>query len=301
MVRHCGNGPSARHGSIPNFYCERQSGGLCRMHALNAYFGYPKLDKSTFESEISDYDNACHNQTGGVSARDFDITTSDQRSVISHILAKSGVFARIYESSPEDRLRAIAKAGEYGIAFIHSHDHIWLIRCASDMSVDNNIFPKCDITSSWYKIDSLSGVSLFDINELTRNVSLGMIIPTKNLLVEFIDIARELNELVMPDIVDYLIICHRNKKVLGRAETLMGSACTLLELQNNGRDTHVKLNELLVWYDDFKHRFVGKNCGSLRFILMTVPQIIARIIAIWRCSRRLFPHLVVNDYSSILE
>lgn len=257
------------------------------MHALNAYFGYAKLDRATFEAEIADYDDACREQTGNVSARDFDITTSDQKSVISHVLAKSGVFARIYESTPEDRARAMNKINTYGVAFVHSPDHIWLIRRADCTSADRPISGEQEVSESWYKIDSLSGVSHFDIGELARNVSLGVIIPTKNLFAEFDDIARELNAVVMPDIVDYLIACHRSKKVLGRAETLMGGACTLLQLQNNGRVEYVKLNELFAWYRDFKRLFVGKNCGSLKFILSSVPQIIARIIAIWRCSQKL--------------
>jgi hypothetical protein len=285
MVRHGENSLSLTHGPVPNFYCERQSGGLCRMHALNAYFGYAKLDRVAFETEIVDYDNICREQTGNVSARDFDITTSDQKSVISHILAKSGVFARIYESTIEDRARAIVKVNEYGVAFVHSPDHVWLIRRLDEQSTTSD---KQDVSESWYKTDSLSGVSPFDIGELVRNISLGVIIPTKNLFSEFDDIARELNALVMPDIIDYLIACHKGKKVLGRVETLMGGACTLLQLQNNGRIEYAKLNELFVWYGDFKRMFIGKNCGSLKFILSTVPQIIARIIVIWRCSQKLF-------------
>lgn len=258
------------------------------MHALNAYFGYAKLDRAAFEAEIVDYDNICREQTGNVSARDFDITTSDQRSVISHILAKSGVFARIYESTAEDRVCAIMKANTYGVAFVYSPDHIWLIRRTDEQSADLPSSGKQEVSASWYKIDSLSGVSPFDIDDLARNTLLGVIVPTTNLFVEFDDIAREMNVLVMPDIIDYLITCHKSKKVLGRVETLIGGACTLLQLQNNGRIEYAKLNELFVWYDDFKRLFVGKNCGSLEFILSSVPQIIARIIAIWRCSQKLF-------------
>ena len=34
-----------------NIYWERQSGNLCRLHSINAYFGFKKLDKNAFVKE----------------------------------------------------------------------------------------------------------------------------------------------------------------------------------------------------------------------------------------------------------
>lgn len=254
------------------------------MHALNAYFGCAKLDSAAFESEITNYD-ADQKKRGYImsSAHAFDTTTGDHRNIIAYILAKYGVFARTYDRSskstysgllvdrPNGSPSAIEKAKSYGVAFIYSPDHIWLIRRDGDL---------------WYKIDSLSGITQYNLAELSHS-SLGLIIPTTRLIDEFNEIASELNALVMPDIIDYLIDAMKNKKVIGDAETLMGAACTLLELQNNGRAGYEKLDELFAWYGEFTQKFRDGNCASLKFILNTVPQIIARIIAIWRCSRRL--------------
>ena len=70
---------------LPQFYCERQSGGLCRMHALNAYFGGPKLSRADFEAEIADYDAKQKMRGYEIpSANSCDIVSSDH---------KNGIFA----------------------------------------------------------------------------------------------------------------------------------------------------------------------------------------------------------------
>jgi hypothetical protein len=284
MVRGAGNITNhaiARCASeVPKFYCERQSGGLCRMHALNAYFGCPRLDRAAFEAEIAEYDSK-HAGRSMPSANDYDATTSDSGNIIAHILSKHGVFARIYQLSAKSKGIAIAKANAYGIAFLYSPDHIWLMK--RDDNVARDIGELCE--SSWYKIDSLSGVSKCEL--AYTETAIGMIVPTTRLKDEFDEIGDELNALVMPDIVDHLIDGFQRKKEIGDAEILMGAACSLLRLQNNGRTEYAKLDELFRWYDTFTRNFTGSNCMSLRFILNTVPQIIARIIAIWRCSKRM--------------
>ena len=39
-----------------NIYCERQRGDLCRLHSINAYFGYKKIDAAEFLKYCSEYD-----------------------------------------------------------------------------------------------------------------------------------------------------------------------------------------------------------------------------------------------------
>lgn len=259
------------------FYYERQSGGLCRMHALNAYFGGPKLDRARFESYITEYDMRQKIRGYNMpSAREFDTMSGDQRNIIAHILAAHGVFIRIYHTG--DQERAIVKAASYGVAFVYTPDHVWLIK-QDAVNISN-----ATISRPWFKIDSLSGVSPFDIGELSRNTSLGMIVPCNNLVNEFSEIASELNALVMPDIVVYLIGTMKDKKILGDAEPLMGAAISILEIQNNGRVVAV-LDELFSWYNQFTRGFTGSNCNSIRYVLGTVPQMIARILNIWRRTK----------------
>jgi hypothetical protein len=277
MVR--GGNVGITHTNSPRFYCERQSGGLCRMHALNVYFGAPKLTRADFEAEIADFDAKQKARGHDMpSANSFDVMSCDHKNIIAHILAKHGVFVRFYE--PTHRDRAIAKMMSAGVAFVYNPDHIWLVKQDAQSSAFQSM-------SGWYKIDSLSGVTRCEIAEISRDMSLGLMIPTTNLREEFDEIGHELNELVMPDIIDYLIDTFHNKKVIGNAETLIGAACAILELQNNGRVGYTKLDELFEWYIEFTRNFHDGNCASLKFILQNVPQIIARIISIWRVSRHL--------------
>jgi hypothetical protein len=257
------------------------------MHALNAYFGGPKLDRARFESLIAEYDARQRAHGHDVpSARDFDSVGGDQRNIIAHILSRHGVFARIYHT--RDRERAIAKAKVYGVAFVYTPDHVWLIKQDASPGCPQDASSGCpqDASSrhSWFKIDSLSGVTPFDIGELSRNSSLNMIVPTTELRDEFNEIASELNTLVMPDIVDYLIGTMKNKNVLGDAEILIGAAISILEMQNNGRPVAV-LEELFAWYNQFTRDFTGSNCCSIRYVLRAVPQMIARILNVWRRTR----------------
>lgn len=262
--------------STPDFYWERQSGGLCRMHALNAYFGGPKYDRSQFEDAIHEHDlRMSARGLENVSANDVDVTSGDQKNIIAHVLAKSGIFAKLYEI--RDRPTAIAKAESYGAVFIYSPDHVWLGRR--------------DTSGRWFRIDSLSGVSLMNLNDL-QDPRLGLIIPCNRLMNEFAEIAAELGGLIQSDnkssdgenrgekIVAYLVREYKARRLLGRAETLIGAAVAILEIQLAGRDGFPVMRELLDWYEEFAASWTGANCTSLRFILTHVPRMIIRILQI---------------------
>ena len=49
-------------------YHETQRGDMCRLHSLNAYFGYKKLEDSDFFKYCDDYDNIIE----GLNSRDMD-------------------------------------------------------------------------------------------------------------------------------------------------------------------------------------------------------------------------------------
>lgn len=254
----------------PVFYWERQSGGLCRMHALNAYFGGPELDRAKFEAEIHEHDaRMLARGQAGLSANDVDATSGDQKNILAHVLAKHGVFAKMYEI--RDRAAAIAKVETYGAAFIYSPDHVWLGR-RDDCGV-------------WFKIDSLSGICRINLSDL-ENPSIGLIVPCVRLSHEFAEIAAELDELVKPDVVDHVVRTMKAGDVLGRAETLIGAAVSILEIQLCGRASYPAVCELLSWYDQFIRSWSGGNCTSIKFVLTHVPRMIVRILQIGRLPGR---------------
>ena len=66
-----------------SIYYERQSGDLCRMHSLNAYFGYKRIDKDTFFKLCNEYDTIIK----GLKSDSMD-GFSEGRCIISYVLDK---------------------------------------------------------------------------------------------------------------------------------------------------------------------------------------------------------------------
>ena len=66
-----------------NIYCERQVGDLCRLHSINAYFGFKKLEQSAFFNYCIEYDEIIK----GLKTEGMD-GFSEGRCIISHILEK---------------------------------------------------------------------------------------------------------------------------------------------------------------------------------------------------------------------
>ena len=64
-----------------NIYWERQSGDLCRLHSINAYFGFKKLDQIAFFNYCREYDEIIK----GLKTEGMD-GFSEGRCIISHIL-----------------------------------------------------------------------------------------------------------------------------------------------------------------------------------------------------------------------
>lgn len=276
MVRHAGIGPGHSLGqnnmaampTIPEFYWERQSGGLCRMHALNAYFGAPKLDRVKFEDAIREHDaRQLARGYAEMSANDVDVTSTDQKNIIAHILSKIGIFARFFEIG--ERAAALLKADKYGATFVYSPDHVWLCR-RNDRG-------------HWFKIDSLSGISSINLADL-EDPRLGLIVPCKHLMDEFNEIAADIAKLIKPDVIDFLVRNMASGNVIGRVETLVGAAVSILEIQLAGRAGYTSVRELFLWYDQFIRAWSGSNCASIKFVLNHIPKIVVRILQISRAS-----------------
>jgi hypothetical protein len=66
-----------------NIYLERQRGDLCRLHSINGYFGYKKLEESLFLEYCNEYDKIMI----GLKTNEMD-GFSEGRCIISYILDK---------------------------------------------------------------------------------------------------------------------------------------------------------------------------------------------------------------------
>ena len=66
-----------------SIYYEKQRGDLCRLHSLNAYFGFKKFDDSEFFKLCSEYDG----EIKGLKTQVMD-GFSEGRCIISYVLDK---------------------------------------------------------------------------------------------------------------------------------------------------------------------------------------------------------------------
>lgn len=146
-------------------YWERQQGGLCRKHALNAYFGYEKITNEMFETYCSDFDS--YIKSKGYLENDvrrFDYVHSSRETLISYIIGRIDKLfclhipiGAYYDFPP---LGSLINDDEF--IFVYNSDHVYGYRKNK---------------GAWYKIDSLSGITQ---SPLPNDPRLGYIIPRKD-------------------------------------------------------------------------------------------------------------------------
>jgi len=142
---------------ISNIYYEKQSGDLCRMHSINGYFGFQKIDKSQFLHYCSEYDNIIK----GLKTQDMD-GFAEGRCIISYILEKLDnkylfliplySYKNIRNNIDIERYNKLIK--QLNCYFEFNKGHVWVNK---------------KINGYWYKIDSISGVHMINTPSINKN------------------------------------------------------------------------------------------------------------------------------------
>lgn len=151
-----------------NIYWERQRGDLCRLHSINAYFGFKKIDETEFFKWCDGYDNIIK----GLKTQGMD-GFSEGRCIISYILESLdskycflipiNSYNGIRNDIDIDRYNKLIRVIDGFFEF--NKGHVWFNK---------------KIDGQWYKIDSISGVN--NINTpIIRNNGVILIINGKNL------------------------------------------------------------------------------------------------------------------------
>ena len=151
-----------------NIYWERQRGDLCRLHSINAYFGFKKIDETEFFKLCDGYDNIIK----GLKTQGMD-GFSEGRCIISYILESLdskycflipiNSYNGIRNDIDIDRYNKLIRVIDGFFEF--NKGHVWFNK---------------KIDGQWYKIDSISGVN--NINTpIIRNNGVILIINGKNL------------------------------------------------------------------------------------------------------------------------
>jgi hypothetical protein len=144
-------------------YWESQKNGLCRLHSLNAYFGFKKINKKDFHKYCQIYNDMIKDRYNEViKSENYDIfpTYSLISYIINHYENKYSYFVPFNELRNESKtLKELINKSES--FFVFNNKHIYTVKLYK---------------GKWYKIDSLSGIIPITLEKLNGK-KMGFIIP----------------------------------------------------------------------------------------------------------------------------
>jgi hypothetical protein len=166
-----------------NIYWERQRGDLCRLHSINAYFGFKKIDESEFFKWCDKYDNIIK----GLKTQGMD-GFSEGRCIISYILEQmENTYVFLIPMNSYNGVRNDIDIDRYNklipklwCYFEFNKGHVWLNKKHN---------------GQWYKIDSISGVNRIDSPTIKNNGYL-LVIDGKHLYNEinyYLELVKNIN------------------------------------------------------------------------------------------------------------
>lgn len=169
--------------SVP--YREQQRGGLCRLHATNAYLvhsGHKALTDQEWNDYISSFDTYMRNEgySGDVSCTSWDYFHASQETIISYVLEKvASVFCALIPPSHigSSSYKKYDMTDETFV-FVYNATHIWAC-----------VFHG----GSWWLVDSVKPLSrISDLDSYVQRLDAqthGLILPRskKNVLRDFLE------------------------------------------------------------------------------------------------------------------
>jgi hypothetical protein len=251
-------------------FFERQQGGLCRMHALNAYFGYAKITPLGFNKYIAVYDDYLKTRFNiTTSCAQFDLVNSDQTNIVSYVLKRHNIHARYYAlnqlyDKPLDM--DILKAPMF---FVYTEGHIWGVRLKGGRH---------------YKVDSIGGVIPFNIRSISSMRNTGFLVPVPlkyewcrqvQIIKDILDTNHRYDK---AQICDYLQHLHRKKENLGDLEIPLGVSIGIME--TNLRPGFTVISDIVNKYHEFVKQFTAGRYTDIDLVLQYVPDILLTLIGL---------------------
>jgi hypothetical protein len=266
------------------FY-EPQRGGQCRLHSINAFFGSAKINDGQFETYKKTYDGHIKTKFNSeVSCSSYDIFNADQNTIISYILGLHGYATRLspFNAHYAKPLNISDIKGNF--FFVFNQGHIWGMR-----KKENN----------WYKVDSLSGVTVCSLSSIKNTKNIGMIIPVDmksefyrnvNILKKEIfetDITPEFDiKNTREAIKKYIIKANKNKLVLSEIEIPLTIVMDILEMQlqrvplvsSRYAKPYAPIERLVNVFNEFYPLFTDGNYNDVGLILKYLPTILEELL-----------------------
>lgn len=259
-------------------YYENQSGGLCRLHSINAYFGEAKINETQFNAYMAEYDAEYKIKFNFESScKNFDIVSSDQKNIVGYIMKKHNVYTKFYalnEIYGKSIKETILNFLEGDYFFIYNEGHIYGARRKREPSGD-----------LWFYIDSLSGVRPMNIESLSHEKNIGFIIPV-NIQQEFYHnlniikgILGDLNSDPMEKIKEHLIQKNKEKLILGCLELPLSICMDILEtnLIKKNDSEFLPIKQQVIKYNEFLSQFTKGKYNDIDLIINFLPETLSNL------------------------
>lgn len=255
------------HDSKTHIFYEPQSNGLCRMHSINAFFGHVKITSHTFKQLIKEYDQYLLDRFNvHTSSGDFDLVNSDQTTLVGYILKKHGVHTRYYSLNAFYE-KPLSGIHDSNFIFVYNESHIWGVRRLEGIH---------------YRVDSITGVTRYNIQNLSREKNIGLLVP--------VDMQREWNRQMdcintimdnkkikcRADLAHYLRNLVKRSEFLGDFEIPVGVAVSILETKMSLKphDSFAKIQKIIDSYTNFMASVTKGKYGDQELILAYIPDVI---------------------------
>jgi hypothetical protein len=262
-----------------SIFYEPQDGILCRKHAINAFFGYSKLSTSDFVNYCREYDEYMESiypdkyNIKRPSSQDFDPLSADQVTLVSFILKKYDIYLRFIQRNYFYGKTLDISCLKGNFIFVYNDTHIW------------GIIKKDE---KWYKVDSIGGVSEFNIHSLTSIQNIGLYIPVDPRLEYYWhlnkikSILTDNKVITKDDLITYLIQLHNKKLLLNNLEIPLNICIDLLDFkkENKQNPKYKEISDLIIDFRTFAKELYRNNLLNITFITKYLPDIIIRLINI---------------------
>ena len=225
-----------------NIYWERQRGDLCRLHSINAYFGFKKIDETEFFMYCAEYDEIIKGlKTVGMDG------FSEGRCIISYILDKLDKhYLFLIPINSYDGIRNEIDIDRYTKLIKHidgffefNKGHVWFNK---------------KINGNWYKIDSISGVNMINEPSIRTNGIL-LIIDKKHLYNEIFYYLNLVNSSDINIEVIFINLYYSLKNIE------LNKKSTTNEKYNKNIDVFISIKDLLSSY--IENNRLNKNTENI--------------------------------------
>ena len=252
------------------FY-EHQSGGLCRMHACNAYFGESKLTRESFKMYQEEFNDIIHKHKSyrGMSCIDWDFYYFFKETLVTYILRKHGTHVRHFPIGVQRSLSDITSciSGNFVFAFTKSH-----------------IFGLTKSHGIWYRVDSIGGVSPTQFENLLQSKSTGFLVPVdqyKEFYLGVSDIKRIFSDRKVKDLI---LEIHNTRGDLGEIDEPLSAIMSVIRTRFTGyteaqKRIFLPIAKQFITYCNFMKNF-EKNLKDVDAKINVISPIISWILTL---------------------